>query len=79
MCLEGMQDTNKFQCTKLMTILGLAFDEIASIWEKLVHVSSAAISFTSALSGRIIRPDNFVLSGLSGIRPDIKIHYPVHP
>ena len=26
-----------------------------------------------------IRPDNFLLSGLSGIRPDSEIHYPVHP
>ena len=30
------------------------------------------------LSGQIIRPDN-LLSGLSGIGPDSKIHYPVHP
>ena len=37
------------------------------------------LAFTWLLSGRIIRPDNFLLSGLSGIRPDGKIHYPVHP
>ena len=37
------------------------------------------LGFAWQLSGRIIRPDNFLLSGLSGIRPDSKIHYPVHP
>ena len=34
------------------------------------------LGFTWPLSGRIIRLDSFLLSGLSGIRPDSKIHYP---
>ena len=37
------------------------------------------LDFTRPLFGRIIRPDNFLLSGLSDIRPESKIHYPVHP
>ena len=39
---------------------------------------SAVLGFVWPLSGRIIRPDNCLLSGLSGIRPDSEIHYPVH-
>ena len=37
------------------------------------------LGFTWPLTFRIIRPDSFSLFGLSGIRPDSEIHYPVHP
>ena len=73
--IYNMQGTNNFQGNEDLPFSDTAFARSASISENWFVVTAAVVGVRI----NTIRPDNFVLSGLSGIRPDSEIHYPVHP